>query len=78
MGGAQHLANITGSRAYEVRSMTRKSSAESCDQNQLCHITADNDQLLIIKEAVLFSVSKEKFYLVFLKTWKSYSVEILN
>lgn len=59
VGGAQHLANITGSRAYEVRSNDKEVLSRASDQKQFCHITADSDQLLTVKEAVLFSISEE-------------------
>lgn len=44
VGGAQQLASITGSRAYEVRS--RWDSAECCDRNNPA-ITVVPQQIMI-------------------------------
>lgn len=37
MGGAQHLASITGSRAYEVRSGWEESPQQSLAIETICH-----------------------------------------
>lgn len=75
VGGAQRLANITGSRAYEVRSNDKVLSRVFW-QKQNRHITADDDRPLIIKEVVLFGVAEETPTMLFRKLMKK-EVEIL-